>query len=191
MRPDAEAVTALGPMLTEIGVAWMACTLDVRDTEQLAGFFDEVDAGLGPVGVLVNIPGGGFGAPALDISARGADAMMRQNFSYVWESCRLAARRMTASGGGSIINVTSIEAHRAMPHMAIYGAMKAAVEHLTRSLAMEWGPDNVRVNTIAPDWFPTAATEALTDENPDQRGTNAGIVVPLGEWEPAGTSRGV
>ena len=57
--------------------------------------------------------------------------------------------------GGSIINLTSIEAHRAAPDFAIYGAMKAAVASLTRSLSLELGDRGIRVNCIAPDVIPT------------------------------------
>jgi NAD(P)-dependent dehydrogenase (short-subunit alcohol dehydrogenase family) len=57
--------------------------------------------------------------------------------------------------GGSIINVTSIEAHRAAPGFAVYSAMKAAVVSLTKSLALELGPRLIRVNCIAPDVIPT------------------------------------
>jgi NAD(P)-dependent dehydrogenase (short-subunit alcohol dehydrogenase family) len=57
--------------------------------------------------------------------------------------------------GGSIINVTSIEAHRAGPGFAIYSAMKAAQANLTKSLALELGPKLIRVNCVAPDVIPT------------------------------------
>ncbi len=57
--------------------------------------------------------------------------------------------------GGSIVNITSIEAHRAAPGFAVYSAMKAAVASLTKSLALELGPRRVRVNCIAPDVIPT------------------------------------
>jgi NAD(P)-dependent dehydrogenase (short-subunit alcohol dehydrogenase family) len=57
--------------------------------------------------------------------------------------------------GGSIVNVTSIEAHRAGPGYAVYSAMKAAVENLTKSLALELGDRSIRVNCIAPDVIPT------------------------------------
>lgn len=183
---DQAAAREVVDLLAPSGGEPVVSVFDVRDPERLAEFFEQVDGRLGPVGVLVNVPGGGFYAPALEVSARGADALIRQNFSYVWESCRLAARRMMGIGGGSIVNVTSVEAHRAMPNMAIYGAMKAAVEHLSRTLAVEWGPHRIRVNTVAPDWFPTPATEALTDDDPDQRAANAAITVPLGR---VGTGR--
>jgi NAD(P)-dependent dehydrogenase (short-subunit alcohol dehydrogenase family) len=65
--------------------------------------------------------------------------------------------------GGSIINITSIEAHRAAPGFAVYAAMKAAVTSLTRTLAVELAPENIRVNTIAPDYIATPALAALAE----------------------------
>jgi NAD(P)-dependent dehydrogenase (short-subunit alcohol dehydrogenase family) len=58
-------------------------------------------------------------------------------------------------GGGSIINLTTIEAHRAAPGFAVYSAAKAAVEHFARTLAVEVAPDGIRVNNVAPDYTPT------------------------------------
>jgi NAD(P)-dependent dehydrogenase (short-subunit alcohol dehydrogenase family) len=65
--------------------------------------------------------------------------------------------------GGSIINITSIEAHRAAPGFAVYAAMKAAVDNLTKSLALELGDRGIRVNCIAPDVIPTPSVGELPD----------------------------
>jgi NAD(P)-dependent dehydrogenase (short-subunit alcohol dehydrogenase family) len=65
--------------------------------------------------------------------------------------------------GGSIINITSIEAHRAAPGFAVYAAMKAAVTSLTRTLAVELAPEKIRVNTIAPDYIVTPALASLAE----------------------------
>ena len=82
---------------------------------------------------------------------------MGANFTWVVDATQHAARRMAADGrGGSIITLTSIEAHRAAPGYAVYAAMKAALTHLTRTLAVELGPAGIRVNCVAPDFVPTA-----------------------------------
>jgi len=81
--------------------------------------------------------------------------------------------------GGSIINITSVESFRAAPNFAVYGSMKAAIEHLTKTLALELSPRRIRVNTIAPDGIPTpgdaenvAAVAGSIDE--------LGALIPLG-----------
>lgn len=70
------------------------------------------------------------------------------------------ARGMAARGGGAVINISSIAGARHMPHMSTYGAQKAAIESYTRSWATEWGPDNVRVNSVAPG---TVSSENVTE----------------------------
>src|SRR6266513_1807750 len=65
--------------------------------------------------------------------------------------------------GGSIVNITSIEAHRAAPGYAVYSAQKAAVANLTKSLALELGPRGIRINCVAPDVIPTPGIGDLPD----------------------------
>jgi 3-oxoacyl-[acyl-carrier protein] reductase len=130
-----------------------AC-LDVRDPEQLEGFLSEVGRAMKSVEVLVNNAGGGFRAAFFDVNDKGQDALIRENFTQVAACIRGVVPLMPAEGG-SIINVTSIEAHRAGPEFAVYSAMKAGVENLTKSLALELGARNIRINCIAPDVIPT------------------------------------
>jgi NAD(P)-dependent dehydrogenase (short-subunit alcohol dehydrogenase family) len=128
--------------------------LDVRDGDAVARFAAELGEQFARVDVLVNNAGGGFAAPFLDVSQRGQDALVHENFTSVTHFVRAVAPRMTRDSG-SIINVTSIEAHRAGPGYAVYSAMKAAVANLTKSLALELGGRGIRVNCIAPDVIPT------------------------------------
>lgn len=127
--------------------------LDVRDADAVAGFVAAVAAS-GPIDVLVNNAGGGFRSPFLDVSTKGEAALVAENFTSVTSFIRLVVPHMPASGG-AIVNVTSIEAHRAAPEFAIYAAMKAAVANLTKSLALELGDRRIRVNCVAPDVIPT------------------------------------
>ncbi len=124
--------------------------IDVRDAESVRGFV----APLERVDVLVNNAGGGFEAAFLDVSDKGQDALVRENFGTVTNCIRACVPKIPATGGSSI-NVTSIEAHRAAPGFAVYSAMKAAVVNLTMTLALELGDRHVRVNCIAPDVIPT------------------------------------
>jgi NAD(P)-dependent dehydrogenase (short-subunit alcohol dehydrogenase family) len=131
----------------------LTAVLDVREEPAVAGFLDAVASAFPRLDVLVNNAGGGFHAEFADVSAKGRDALVRENFGQVAEFVRCALPAM--GDGGSIINVTSIEAHRAAPGYAIYAAMKAAVANLTKSLALELGARGIRVNCIAPDVIPT------------------------------------
>jgi 3-oxoacyl-[acyl-carrier protein] reductase len=128
--------------------------LDVRDGGQVAAWLAEVAETFNAVDVLVNNAGGGFQAAFLDVNDKGQDALIRENFTSVASFVRGVVPLMPAEGG-SIVNVTSIEAHRAGPGFAIYSAMKAAQVSLTQSLALELGPKMIRVNCVAPDVIPT------------------------------------
>ncbi|HEY5012477.1 MAG TPA: SDR family oxidoreductase [Acidimicrobiia bacterium] len=127
--------------------------LDVRDATSVGTFVEQVGVELGRLDVLVNNAGGGFAAAFVDVNDRGQDALVRENFTSVTNFVRACVPLMR--DGGSIINITSIEAHRAAPNFAVYSAMKAAVANLTKSLALELGHQLVRVNCIAPDVIPT------------------------------------
>ena len=139
--------------LRALGCRVVRGLLDVRDTAAVDAFVAQVGSELGRVDVLVNNAGGGFAANFVTVNDRGQDALVRENFTSVTNFVRACVPLMV--NGGSIINITSIEAHRAAPNFAVYSAMKAAVANLTKSLALELGHLLVRVNCIAPDVIPT------------------------------------
>jgi 3-oxoacyl-[acyl-carrier protein] reductase len=159
---DADTLSSTATELREIGATVTASVLDVRDADALSGFFEVTDGAFDHLDVLVNVVGGTFRSDFLDVNAKGVDTLVRTNFTWVADAIRLAASRMTASGsGGSIMTITSIEAHRAAPRYAVYAAMKAAVTHLSKILAVELGPAGIRVNCIAPDIVPTVGMGLL------------------------------
>lgn len=146
--------------LRDRGTRVETSVLDVRDADAVVEFARRVDERFGRVDGLVNNAGGGFRAAFVDVSPKGQDALVRENFTSVTSMVRAFLPSMPPpgegrAGGGSIVNVTSIEAHRAGPGFAVYSAMKAAVANLTRSLALELASRHVRVNCIAPDVIPT------------------------------------
>lgn len=151
--------------------AW-AGVLDVREPDDVRAWLDEVAAAAGHLDVLVNNAGGGFAAAFLDVSEKGEHGLVRENFTSVTSMIRAVLPHMPPAvvnargGGGSIINITSIEAHRAGPGFAVYSAMKAAVANLTMSLALELGDRHVRVNAIAPDVIPTPGVGELAVRTP-------------------------
>jgi len=136
------------------GLDGLSRELDVRDAEAVTGFVDDIVAEHGRIDVLVNNAAGTFFARVIDVNAKGEDVLIQENFSQLTRFIRLAVPHMPA--GGSIVNLTSVEAHQAAPGFAIYSAMKAAVASLTKSLALELAPRGIRVNAVAPDAIPTS-----------------------------------
>jgi NAD(P)-dependent dehydrogenase (short-subunit alcohol dehydrogenase family) len=134
----------------------LVALIDVRDADALTQTFADCIEHFGRLDVLVNVAGGTFKADFLETNARGWDAVIRANFGWLLLSTQLAAQQMIEQGdGGSIINLTSIEGHRAAPGYAVYAGMKSAVGNFARTLALELAPHGIRVNNIAPDQTPT------------------------------------
>jgi 3-oxoacyl-[acyl-carrier protein] reductase len=156
---DAEGLAGTHQEIERLGRRAVSAVLDVRDEPAAREFVDAAAAAFGRIDILVNNAGGGFWSPFLDVSAKGEQALIRENFGSVTIFLRHTVPHMAP--GSSIINVTSIEAHRAGPGFAIYSAMKAAVANLTFSLSMELASRRIRINCIAPDMIPTPGDVGL------------------------------
>jgi len=179
---DEPAVEALRAALDDVEADGIVEAGDARDPDVLAALFDAVDQRWGRLDTLVNVVGGTFRAPFADTSPKAWSALMRANLDHVLHASSLAIPRMRAGGrGGSIINITSIEAHRAAPNYAVYSAAKAAVTHFGRSLAVELAPDRIRVNSIAPDITPTPNMLAMgAGTSSFMTRAGASIAIPMG-----------
>lgn len=174
---DGEAVAALRKSLGEgDGIVHHG---DARDPDTLAALFTEVDERWGRLDTLVNVVGGTFRAPFTETTPKAWDALLRTNLLHVLHACSLAAPRMR--DGGSIVNLTTIEAHRAAPGFAVYAAAKAAVEQFARTLAVELAPSGIRVNNVAPDCTPTPNMRRFTGGD-GALSTPAGVrtAIPMG-----------
>lgn len=178
---DADALAETAGTLADAGTEVMTRELDARDEEALSAFFDAAaERYQGRLDVLVNVVGGTFRQPFEESSPRGWDALIRTNFTWLLHATQLAVPRMRAGGGGSIINLTSIEAHRAAPRFAVYAAMKAAVTSFSRSLAVELAPEGIRVNTVAPDLVPTPGLQAMMGPPDETQAMAHRISIPMG-----------
>jgi 2-hydroxycyclohexanecarboxyl-CoA dehydrogenase len=118
------------------------------------------------------------------------DALHRINFLHVLLMTRAVLPHMIAAGGGSIINVTSVEAQRGLPHRPVYGAYKAAAAAFSRSLAVDVGRYGIRVNELAPDMTTSLQLPLDTLLTPDEKET-VPLCVPLGRLGTPADSAGV
>ncbi|MGO4257783.1 SDR family oxidoreductase [Marmoricola sp. RAF53] len=151
---------------------------DVRHPDSVQAMVDGIVAAHGRLDVLVNNAGGAPAADAATASPRFHDKIIGLNLSAPLLVAQAANAVMQAQEtGGSIVNISSISAHRAAPTIAAYAAAKAGVDSLTRSLAMEWGP-KVRVNAID---VGLCRTEQTDDHyGGDDRVAKIEATIPLG-----------
>jgi 3-oxoacyl-[acyl-carrier protein] reductase len=179
---DGDGLSTCEAEIEAAGRPVVARALDVRDGAAVDAFLADVAAELVGVDVLVNNAGGTFFAPFVDVSAGGEAALLAENFTQVTRFVRGVVPLMPATGG-SIVNVTSIEAHQAAPGFAVYGAMKAALAQLTRTLALELAPLHIRVNAIAPDAIPTSGDHDLQASMRETGATfEPTVLPPLGSF---------
>jgi NAD(P)-dependent dehydrogenase (short-subunit alcohol dehydrogenase family) len=151
---------------------------DVRDPEAVTALVDAVVAEHGSLDVLVNNAGGAPATDAATASPRFHDKILALNLSAPLVLAQAANRVMQEQGtGGAIVNISSISAHRPAPTIAAYGAAKAGLDSLTRSLAMEWGP-RVRVNAIDVGLCRTEQTDDHYGD--DSRVAAIEATIPLG-----------
>jgi len=130
--------------------------MDVTDPAKVTSAFDAIDAGGGPATILVNNSGLSREAWLTDLDEETWDLVMDTNLKGAWRVAREAALRMMSAGvGGSIINISSITAFRPAHLLGAYAPSKAAIQHLTHVMAIEWAKSGIRVNAIAPGYFET------------------------------------
>ncbi len=155
----------------------VAVPLDVMDTDQVRALIDTASREFGRLDILVNNAGGVSGRAFIDQSERSWRRHIDLNLVSLLAATSAAVPVMIAGGrGGSIINVTSIEASRAAPNYAVYAACKAGMNNFTRTLAVELAEHGIRVNAIAPDQTDT----------PGLRGNNPKGPVDPATWTPRG-----
>jgi NAD(P)-dependent dehydrogenase (short-subunit alcohol dehydrogenase family) len=139
--------------------------MDVGDLDQVARAVEDAVAGLGRIDILVNNAGiGPPETPAADVGVDVFDATVALNLRGTFFVSQAVGRRMIEQGGGRIVNRGSQAGFVALPGEAVYCMTKAAIAHLTKCLAVEWGPHGVNVNAVAPTFIATPGTEpALSD----------------------------
>lgn len=158
---------AAAGLSAELGAEVRGLILDIRDRDSVAAAVDALMARHGRIDLLVNNGGGQFLAPAATIQPRGWDAVVATNLTGTWNLTRAVADASLLARGGSVVSVTMLT-QRGFPGMAHSVAARAGVEAMTRTLAVEWAPNNVRINCVAPGFvlssgmrnYPDGATMA-------------------------------
>jgi NAD(P)-dependent dehydrogenase (short-subunit alcohol dehydrogenase family) len=147
-RDRAEAVASAVRDAGQRGVPLIA---DVLDDPQLLGAVREAEAALDGLDILVTIVGQGMRAPLLEMPVADWDLDQRRNVRYFFLAARELARSLIRRGRpGAIACIASVSGLQSGPNHAAYGAAKAGLINLVRSMAVEWAPYNIRVNALAP-----------------------------------------
>jgi NAD(P)-dependent dehydrogenase (short-subunit alcohol dehydrogenase family) len=131
----------------------LAVAVDVADSASVERMAAEIEAGLGPIDALVNSAGITHRCAAADFPEAQWHRVIAVNLTGVFHGCQIVGRRMLARRRGRIVNIASIAGQIGLTGTVAYAASKGGVVMLTRALAVEWAPHNVRVNAIAPSWF--------------------------------------
>lgn len=141
-------------MIERDGGRAVAIEWDVTVPDHATAAVQSVEKALGPLSLAVNNAGIGAGTPALDMTPQQWTEVFNTNVTGVFLACQAEGRAMQRHGRGAIVNIGSISATIANRNLtqAQYNASKAAVVHLTKSLAVEWAPLGIRVNTVSPGY---------------------------------------
>jgi NAD(P)-dependent dehydrogenase (short-subunit alcohol dehydrogenase family) len=157
-----EAVDAVADSIRAAGGEALGVAAHAGDPAQLGRLVDAAVARWGGVDVVVNNAATNpvFG-PVVEQGAEAFAKIMAVNVQGPLELARLAYPHMKARGGGSVVNISSIGGLTPEPGLGLYSVSKAALVSLTKVLAAEWGPDNVRANVVCPGLIKTKFSEAL------------------------------
>jgi NAD(P)-dependent dehydrogenase (short-subunit alcohol dehydrogenase family) len=152
-RAAGEALVASTEADGHVRPLFMEC--DVRDIPALQAAILQTANRLGPVTVLVNNAANDARHPIEDLTVDQWDDLTAVNVRHHFFAIQAVAPGMRDAGGGSIINLGSISAHIDLLQLPVYISAKAGIEGLTRTMARELGPDNIRVNCLIPGWIMT------------------------------------
>ena len=138
--------------------------LEATDLASGRAAIDRACSELGRLDILVNNAGGGIGDAAIDVREEDFDAVLALNTKAPFFLSQHAARHMRGHGGGAIVNIASQAGLVALPGESSYCISKAAVVHMTRCHAVEWGEYGIRVNAVAPTFIETDGTAAALSD---------------------------
>ena len=139
--------------IVKAGGRALAVPVDVSDSASVERMTALIEERLGPIDALVNSAGITHRSTAADFPEAQWHRVIAVNLTGVFHGCQIVGRRMLARRRGRIVNIASIAGQIGLTGTVAYAASKGGVVMLTRALAVEWAPHNVRVNAIAPSWF--------------------------------------
>ena len=157
---DINVAGDVGDEIRAMGRRVLPLQMDVREMQQIRAAIDAAVAYYGRLDILVNNAGVAPENPAEDVREEDFDLTLDVNLKGTFFASQLAGRVMIQQRHGRIINMSSQAGFAALPTESVYCMTKAAIAHLTKCLAVEWGQHNITVNAVAPTFIRTPGTES-------------------------------
>lgn len=185
---DGPALAATAATAKGFGRKVASQVMDATDPTTLEGFYDLVERESDLLDIVVNVVGGTYRRAFMSAGAEDDARDIQRNYGYVVQSVRRAATLIRRGGrGGSIINFTTIEAHRGAAGFSVYAGAKAATVNFTRAMAVELGAERIRLNCLTPDTtpsqgnldaMPAVMAEAMMKLKPEVQAKGMEIYIP-------------
>ncbi|MCS6916033.1 MAG: SDR family oxidoreductase [Myxococcales bacterium] len=175
----AEKLQEVAAAIVAAGGQARCYAVDVRHDDRVAEAVQDAASAFGRLDIVVNAAAGNFLAPAASLSANGFRAVVDIDLCGTFNVCRAALPHLRVRGG-SIVNITAIQASVPTPLQCHAGAAKAGMAKLTRDLALEWASARIRVNAVAPG--PIEHTEGMARLAPGEWAERMRARVPLGRY---------
>jgi NAD(P)-dependent dehydrogenase (short-subunit alcohol dehydrogenase family) len=191
----AEAVESTRAEVEKLGRRVTAMVTDAFDRQQLDQFYDAFDRDFDRLDIVVNVAGETHFRRFVETKLEEWTGDIHRNFGWAIQSISRALPKIRAGGrGGSIINFTTIEAHRGAAGIAAYAGAKAGLTNFSKALGVELAPERIRVNLLAPDTTPSETSmnavpedvrKAIGAASPELLGKSFAMYVPMGVAPPA------
>ncbi len=156
---SAEKLADTRKQIEETGARAVTLPADVGDVEACRKLVADAHAALGRLDVLVNCAGMNRRKPIVEVTQDDYDRIHAVNLRSAYFVSQAAQPLLKAQGGGKIINIGSMTCYIGLGAVSVYGTTKAGLGELTKTMALEWAPDNIQVNCIAPGFIRTPLTE--------------------------------
>ncbi len=161
---DAAHVRETCAEIEALGRRAVPLALDVRDEASIRRAVDEAHGALGQIDILINNAGCNVRKKALDVTWDDWNLILETNLRGPFFVAQAAARHMIPRGYGRIVNIGSVTSVQGSAGLGPYGASRGGIRQLTMSLAADWGPHGITVNSLAPGWFKTKQNAVLYED---------------------------